>query len=273
MEKKNIGNIVRYSIGILFIIGMFGMTSDSVLAGIFMGLFGVSLLPVVYDKFIYSNFKLDKSSYLHIILPILLFFVMCVFMPETEVETNTDNTVNNNVVNEEVVKDEDKTEDKETTEETATENETTEEDTKETVTEEENKTEENKQEEPKEETTNTKPATSTTTKQPTQQTNPSDNKGNENKQETNTPSTPATTPTVTPTPEPEPTPTPTPTPTPEPEQETTPSAPTQNSRTVYRTPTGKRYHLDPECGGKNSRPTTLDEATSSGLTPCQKCAQ
>ena len=35
----------------------------------------------------------------------------------------------------------------------------------------------------------------------------------------------------------------------------------------------KRYHLDPECGGKNSKPTILDEATLSGLTPCQKCAQ
>ena len=81
---KKIGNIVRYSIGILFIIGMFGMASDSVLAGIFMGLFGVSLLPVVYEKFIYTNLKLDKSSYLHIVIPILLFFIMCVFIPETE---------------------------------------------------------------------------------------------------------------------------------------------------------------------------------------------
>lgn len=36
--------------------------------------------------------------------------------------------------------------------------------------------------------------------------------------------------------------------------------------------TGKRYHLDPDCGGKNSRATTLDSAISSGLTPCQKCA-
>ena len=263
MEKKKIGNIIRYSLGILFIIGMFGMTSDSILAGIFMGLFGVSLLPILYDNFIYSKFKLDKSSYLHIILPILLFLVMCVFMPETEVENNTDNTINNNVVNEEVVKENDKADDNETTGETTTENETSEENTEEAKTEQENTTEENKAETSKEETNNTKPATSnTTTKQPTQQTNTS----SENKQETTAPSTPATTtPTVTPTP--------TPTPTPEPEQETTPSAPTQNSRTVYRTPTGKRYHLDPDCGGKNSYATTLDDATAVGLTPCQKCAQ
>ena len=46
-----------------------------------------------------------------------------------------------------------------------------------------------------------------------------------------------------------------------------------NSRGVYRTPSGKRYHFDPNCGGKNSYSTTLDSAISSGLTPCQKCAQ
>lgn len=37
----------------------------------------------------------------------------------------------------------------------------------------------------------------------------------------------------------------------------------------YRTPTGKRYHLDPDCGGKNSYRTT----NIAGLTPCSKCAK
>lgn len=37
----------------------------------------------------------------------------------------------------------------------------------------------------------------------------------------------------------------------------------------YRTPTGKRYHLDPNCGGKNSYRTT----NIRGLTPCKKCAR
>ncbi len=36
----------------------------------------------------------------------------------------------------------------------------------------------------------------------------------------------------------------------------------------YRTPTGKKYHLDPDCGGKNSYRTT----NISGLSPCKKCA-
>ncbi len=42
---------------------------------------------------------------------------------------------------------------------------------------------------------------------------------------------------------------------------------------IYRTPTGKRYHLDPDCGGKNSYSVTYDQAISAGLTPCQKCAK
>ena len=46
-----------------------------------------------------------------------------------------------------------------------------------------------------------------------------------------------------------------------------------NSRTVYITPTGKRYHYSSTCGGKNSTPTTLSKAKSYGLTPCKKCAQ
>lgn len=37
----------------------------------------------------------------------------------------------------------------------------------------------------------------------------------------------------------------------------------------YRTPTGKKYHLDPNCGGKNSYQTS----DISGLTPCSKCAK
>ena len=41
---------------------------------------------------------------------------------------------------------------------------------------------------------------------------------------------------------------------------------------VYRTPTGKRYHFDFECGGANSFETTLSAAVNDGLTPCKKCA-
>jgi len=41
---------------------------------------------------------------------------------------------------------------------------------------------------------------------------------------------------------------------------------------VYRTPSGKKYHFDPECGGKNSYPITMEQAMGAGLTPCSKCA-
>ncbi len=42
--------------------------------------------------------------------------------------------------------------------------------------------------------------------------------------------------------------------------------------TVYRTPSGKRYHLNPTCGGKNSYEVTYEDAVEAGLTPCKKCA-
>ncbi|MGO5027824.1 stalk domain-containing protein [Candidatus Agathobaculum pullicola] len=42
--------------------------------------------------------------------------------------------------------------------------------------------------------------------------------------------------------------------------------------TVYITPSGKRYHYEASCAGKNATPTTLSNAKSRGLTPCQKCA-
>lgn len=48
--------------------------------------------------------------------------------------------------------------------------------------------------------------------------------------------------------------------------------PNSGGSTVYRTPSGKRYHFDPNCGGKNSYQTTLEQAKNAGLTPCEKCA-
>ena len=49
------------------------------------------------------------------------------------------------------------------------------------------------------------------------------------------------------------------------------NSPNSNGTAVYRTPSGKRYHYDLDCGGKNSYKISLDDAKSSGLTPCQKC--
>lgn len=47
---------------------------------------------------------------------------------------------------------------------------------------------------------------------------------------------------------------------------------TQNTLTVYATPSGKRYHLDSTCSGGNGREITWDEVAARGLTPCKKCA-
>lgn len=42
-----------------------------------------------------------------------------------------------------------------------------------------------------------------------------------------------------------------------------------NVREVYITPSGKRYHYDPQCGGKNSYKVGINSV--GGRTPCQKC--
>ena len=44
-----------------------------------------------------------------------------------------------------------------------------------------------------------------------------------------------------------------------------------NGKTVYITPSGERWHLDPDCPGKNGRAVSIEEVGS--RTPCKKCAQ
>lgn len=44
------------------------------------------------------------------------------------------------------------------------------------------------------------------------------------------------------------------------------------SRTVYVTATGKRYHYNSNCGRGTYYASTLDNALARGLTPCKKCA-
>lgn len=46
-----------------------------------------------------------------------------------------------------------------------------------------------------------------------------------------------------------------------------------NSNSVYRTPSGKRYHSSPTCGGKNSFSVSYEDAVNDGLTPCKKCVK
>ena len=42
-----------------------------------------------------------------------------------------------------------------------------------------------------------------------------------------------------------------------------------NIREVYITPSGKKYHYDPQCGGKNSYKVGINAVK--GRTPCKKC--
>lgn len=55
--------------------------------------------------------------------------------------------------------------------------------------------------------------------------------------------------------------------------DTTTKATTTSSvgKTVYITKTGKKYHYDNHCNGGTYYSSTLSEAKSKGLTPCQKC--
>ena len=58
------------------------------------------------------------------------------------------------------------------------------------------------------------------------------------------------------------------------ENQGTSSVSEYESITVYITPTGKRYHMSPTCGGKNSTPASIEDAMQIyNLTPCKKCAQ
>lgn len=52
---------------------------------------------------------------------------------------------------------------------------------------------------------------------------------------------------------------------------TTASTTIDNSKQVYITDTGKKYHYDNNCNGGDYYPSTLEEALSQGLEPCEKC--
>lgn len=52
-----------------------------------------------------------------------------------------------------------------------------------------------------------------------------------------------------------------------------PSDTSAQTEHVYASPSGKRYHYDAVCPGKNGQEITWDEVERRGLTPCKKCAQ
>lgn len=311
MKKRS---IIRNFIGGFFIfIGFVGMFSSGFIAGIFMMLFGISLLPVFYEKI-----KLNIKN-IQIILPIILIFISVMTMPEATTDTNSNiDEINTNIVLEE--KDIEITElkfneseleidikenkeivleilpqnanvedlefctsdnqigileksDVENNENKITlkvkpiaegnceiyvksingiesnkiilkikDNERIEKEKKEA--EEQAKKEAEEQAKKQAEEQAQKQAQEQSKKQ-TQST--TSQKNSESSQTTSL------------------------------QQSTTSSKSQSNSnnthgKSVYRTPSGKKYHFDPDCGGPNSYQITLDAATSVGLTPCKKCA-
>ena len=304
MKKSRINRIIRNIFGGLFICtGFLGMFYSGFIAGIFILLFGISLLPIFYEK-IKLNIK-----HIQIILPIILIFMSIMTMPESTIENNSNiNEINTNIVQEEksieitelkfnesemeidikeskeilleILPNNANTEnlelcssdsqiaileksDVEDNENKITlkikpiaegnckiyvksingiesnkivikivDNERIEKEKKEAEEQAKKETEENAKKQAKKETEEQ-------TKKQTQST-------------TNTSSQTSS-------------------------QQTTTSSGTQSNsnnthgKSVYRTPSGKRYHYDPDCGGENSYSTTLGSAISAGLTPCKKC--
>ena len=74
-----------------------------------------------------------------------------------------------------------------------------------------------------------------------------------------------------PSPAPERVPTQTPHSSPAPAATPAPETARPQSRTVFVTKTGKRYHYSSTCNGGTYYASTLDEALARGLTPCKKC--
>ena len=309
MKKSRINRIIRNIFGGLFICtGFFGMFSSGFIAGIFMLLFGISLLPIFYEK-IKLNIK-----HIQIILPIILIFMSIMTMPESTTENNSNiNEINTNIVQEEKSieitelkfneseMEIDIKESKEILLEILPNNANTENlelcssDSqiaileKSDVEDNENKItlkikpiaegnceiyvksingiESNKivikivdneriEKEKKEAEEQAKKETEENAKKQVEEQVKKEAEEQAKKQTQSTTNTSSQTSSS--------------------QQSTTSSGTQSNSnnthgKSVYRTPSGKRYHYDPDCGGKNSYSTTLDSAISAGLTPCEKC--
>ena len=260
-KKMKKSDIIRYVIGIIFILGGIGGISsgDAFLCGLVMIILGVSFFPNIYKLLNCIN-----NKGIQIVAPIILFILTFSLIPNSNTVITTNslisdlNTITNanslvtdsNVVtntnllisNSNIIANTNSTnsisnenlENRDNTNANKIASEANDFNTNNTQT--ENKIESDTQKIVSNENTKKDNLKSSTTEKETEK-NPS-KPAITNKSETTT-------------------------------QQTT----EDNSRTVYRTPTGKRYHYDPDCGGKNSYATTLNSAISSGLTPCKKCAQ
>lgn len=192
------------------------------------------IFGISFLPIIYKLLKCPNNKVIQIVTPIILFFITFALIPNSDTVTTTNPT--NNISNETVANINTNTNVNEITSESNDSNTNT--------IQTENKIEEDK--EIKAENTTQTIMSNENTKEENEKTSTVEKETEKN---TTQPSTTNKT------------------------ETTTTQTTKDNSRTVYRTPSGKRYHYDPDCGGKNSYSTTLNSAISSGLTPCQKCAQ
>lgn len=87
---NKIFNVIRDIFGAIFIIiGLGGLISGDIVAGIFVTLFGITLLPILYRKINFNKFK-----YAPIVLPIIFLIMSIIFMPSKKsdkepIETDT----------------------------------------------------------------------------------------------------------------------------------------------------------------------------------------
>lgn len=87
---NKIFNVIRDIFGAIFIIGgLGGLISGDIVAGIFVTLFGITLLPILYKKINFNTFK-----YAPIVLPIIFLIMSIIFMPSKKsdkepIETDT----------------------------------------------------------------------------------------------------------------------------------------------------------------------------------------
>ena len=87
---NKIFNVIRDIFGAIFIIiGLGGLISGDIVVGIFVTLFGITLLPILYRKINFNKFK-----YAPIVLPIIFLIMSIIFMPSKKsdkepIETDT----------------------------------------------------------------------------------------------------------------------------------------------------------------------------------------
>lgn len=94
-------NKIRYIIGIICIIGSFGgMSTGQPLPSIFMLLFGISLLPIIYEKVDVSRIKNAE-----IVIPIVVFVLFVIVIASVGNTTSQNDIDNNEIVENNVMND------------------------------------------------------------------------------------------------------------------------------------------------------------------------